>query len=465
MLKRFFSNAAANAFSGGMAAAYQLVVAALAVATWQGADFAAWGLAMSIAAMAPILSASLSSVVTRRLVEARHRGPDIIEAAIVLAGRRISWGLAGIAFATLFLAGALIQGSSDVGALSTSKFLVLLTIMLSTNAWLLLWQVRFGQHYADELNWLPALTLAIARAGGVAGMTGALAFGSRDLTVVALGLAAGTWIALLAAHLVLPSPRRIGGAIPPTPLEVRNQLRLNLGVQFGFAIGSASSLIVQYSIPPLIALIAPQHFNAFYLASTVNVVVVGLLSAAMLALLAPFTRWHAIGASRRVRRIALLSPALCAGLSLAVLYACWLMLEIILDALAVHTSDIADIRFFLALLGLQTIVRTSAMGFATIVAAAGTSRQMGIPLMIEMLLAFTVAVPLGWLFGVQGLLLGLTFAALVGSQFSSRPFTLLFMPAGTPARAAFTSLLAAQLIGSAIWWLIVGPSTFNTALL
>lgn len=465
MLKRFFSNAAANAFSGGMAAAYQLVVAALAVATWLGADFAAWGLAMSIAAIAPILSASLSSVVTRRLVEARHRGPDVIEAAIVLAGRRISWGLAGIAFATLFLAGALIQGSSDLGALSTGEFLVLLTIMLSTNAWLLLWQVRFGQHYADELNWLPALTLAIARAGGVVGMIGALALGSRNLTVVALGLAAGTWIALLAAQLVLPSPRRIGGASLPTPLEVRNQLRLNLRVQFGFAIGSASSLIVQYSIPPLIALIAPQHFNAFYLASTVNVVVVGLLSAAMLALLAPFTRWHAIGASQGVQRIALFSPALCAGLSLAVLYACWFMLEIIPDALTTQTADIADVQVFLALLGLQTIVRTSAMGFATIVAAAGTSRQMGIPLMIEMLLAFTVAVPLGWLFGVQGLMLGLTLAALVGSQFSSRPFTLLFMPAGTPARAAFASLLAAQLIGSAIWWLIVGPAALNTALL
>lgn len=463
MLKRFFSNAAANAFSGAMAAAYQLVVVALAVATWQGADFAAWGLAMSIAAIAPILSASLSSVVTRRLVEARHRGPDAIESAIVLAGRRIGWGLAGIAFAALFLAGALIKGSSDLGALSTSEFLVLLTIMLSTNAWLLLWQVRFGQYYADELNWLPALTLAIARGGGVLAMIGALALGSRNLTVVALALATGTWLALFAARLLLPGPGRSGGAGRPTPLEVRNQLRLNLRVQFGFAIGSASSLIVQYSIPPLIALIAPQNFNAFYLASTLNVVAVGLLSAAMLALLAPFTRWHAIGATHGVQRVALFSPALCAGFSLVVLCACWFMLEFILDALKARPADIGDIRFFLALLGFQTIVRTSAMGFATIVAAAGTSRQMSMPLVIEMLLAFTVAVPLGSVFGVQGLLLGLTFAALVGSQFSSRPFTLLFMPAGTSARAAFASLLAAQLIGSAIWWLIVGPGALNTA--
>lgn len=459
MLKRYSSNATANVFSGAIAAIYQLTITAMAVATWDGADFAMWGLAMSIAAIAPILSANLSSVVTRRLVEVRHHGSGTVEAAIVLAGRRMSLGLTNLALASLFCAGAWIQAHSVPGPLTTSEFLILLAMLLSTNSWILLWQVRFGQHYADERNWLPASTLACARGGGMLGMLLTLALGSQSLTAVALGLFAGTWAALAIAHLMLPCPRQPGGIVDlPSTLEIRDQFWRNLRVLYGFAFGAASSLIILYSIPPLIALIAPQQFNAFYLASTLNAVAVGVLSAAMSALLAPFTRWHATGATQALQRMVLLSPALCAGVCLFALCICWFALELILDALTAHSASIDDIRIFLALLGLQTIVRTSAAGFATYVSSVGTSRQMVTPLLIEMVLALIIAVPLGWLFGVHALLLGLTFSGLVGSQFSSKTLTSLCKPGQITARAAFASLLTAQLVGSALWWWIVGAS-------
>ncbi len=457
MLKRFSSNAAANVFSGAVAAAYQMVITAIAVATWHGSDFAAWGLAMSIAAIAPIFSLSLSSVVTRRLVETRYSGSEKVGVAIVLAGRRISWGLASMAFVILLCTGAWIQGHSVSGPLTMSEFLICLVMLVSTNSWVLLWQVRFGQYYADERNWLPAYTLACARAGGILGMLVALAIGSQSLIAIAVGLFAGTWIALFVSELLLPSPQRTGGeGERPTTLEIRVQCQRNLQVLYGFAFGAASSLIIQYSIPPLIALIAPQRFGAFYLAGTFNAVALGVLSASMSALLAPFTRWHTTGSVRAMQRIALFSPILCVGVCLSILCVCWFTLELILDSLTTHSTDINDVRLFLALLGLQAIVRTSAAGYATYVSSAGTSRQMGTPLVVEMVLAFTVAVPLGWLFGVNALMLGLTLAGFIGSQFSSKAFTSLSVTAQIPARTAFASLLTAQLVGSALWWWIVG---------
>ena len=72
MLGRFASNAGANILSGVVAAAYQLGITAMGISTWHGAEFTQWARALSVAAIAPIFAANLSSVVTRRVVQARH---------------------------------------------------------------------------------------------------------------------------------------------------------------------------------------------------------------------------------------------------------------------------------------------------------------------------------------------------------------------------------------------------------
>src|SRR5580658_8562736 len=407
MLKRYAYNAGANIFSGAVAAAYQLTITGMGVRAWHRAEFASWALALSVAAIAPIFAANLSSVVTRRVVEARHGDAGATESAIVLAGRRIGQRLACVAFAILICAGAWIQMRSVSGAMPTSAFLVLLALVLLTNNWLLLWQVRFGQHYADERNWLPALTLAAARMGGALGMFAVLAAGSQSPVAAALGLCAGTWAGLGSAQLLLPRPRAIGidGSSPTRP-EIQQQFRNNLRLLSGFAVGAVSMLVIQYSIPPLIALIAPERFNAFYLASALNTVAIGVLAAAMSAMLAPFTRWHASGDTKSLQRVALFSPILCAGSCLAVLCFCWYAMGPVLHALTVRAANIDDIRMFLALLGFQTIIRNAAAGYAMYIASAGSSRQMGAPLVIEIVLAFSVAVPVGWFYGERALLYG-----------------------------------------------------------
>ena len=145
----------------------------------------------------------------------------------MLAGRRIGRRLAYVAFAILICAGAWIQMRSVSGAMSTSAFLVLLVIVFLTNSWLLLWQVRFGQHYADERNWLPALTLAGARIGGALGMFAVLAAGSQSLVAAAVGLCVGTWTGLGFAQLLLSGPRAFGidGSSPPRS-EIQKQFEI-----------------------------------------------------------------------------------------------------------------------------------------------------------------------------------------------------------------------------------------------
>lgn len=456
MLRRFASNAGANIFSGAVGAAYLLAITGIASRTWHGAEFASWALALSVAAIAPICAANLSGVVTRRIVESRHSKSGADDLAIVLAGRRMGQHLTYVALVLLICSGAWIQMRLSSGVMSTSSFLILLLMLLLTNNWLLLWQTRFGQYYADERNWLPALTLAAARLGGALGMILGLAVASQSLAAAALGLCAGTWTGLACAQLLLPMPSQVGLVqTSPSAPDIQKQYRTNAQLLSGFAIGSVSMLVIQYSIPPLMALIAPKMFNAFYLASVLNMVAIGVLAAAMSAMLAPLTRWHSRGETNSLRRFTLISPILCAISCLAVLSVCWYATSPILQAISVRAASLDDIRTFLALLGFQTIIRNAAAGYGMYIASAGTSRQMATPLVIEIGLAFTVAVPLGWSYGERGLIYGLILSSLLGSLYSSQVVASLKRTRQISLRTAFPSLLGTQMAVSGLWWLIV----------
>jgi hypothetical protein len=459
VLKRFASNAGANIFSGAVAAAYQLTITGAGSRAWHGAEFLSWALAFSVAAIAPVFAANLSSVITRRVVEARHGLAGAAEIAIVEAGRRIGQHLTLLALVVLVCAGAWIHKRAAPGALPTSSFLMLLVLMLSTNSWLLLWQVRFGQHFADERNWPPALTLAAARIGGAMGMIAGLAASSQSLGAAGLGLCAGTWTGLAFAQLLLPRPQkiRIEGSYLGA-LDIQKQYKTNLRLLSGFAVGAASMLVIQYSIPPLMALIAPERFNAFYLASTLNTVAVGGLAAAMSALLAPFARWQVSGDAKSLRRVALFSPILCVSCCLAVLCLCWYTLDPVLHALKLRAANIEDIRAFLGILGIQTIVRNAAGGYAMYIAAVGSPRQMATPLIIEIILGLTLAFPLGWFYGESALLYGLIISSLIGSAYSSRVVASISGSHRIRLSAALPSILTAQAAASVVWLLIIKSS-------
>jgi hypothetical protein len=456
VLRRFFSNASANVFSGAAAAGYQLTVAGIGSRTWQGDDFAAWALALSVTAIAPVFTVSLSSVITRRIVEARHSKASSSEFDIVAAGRRVGQHLSYFAILLLFFSGSWIQAELGSDLKGFISFLALLFILLMTNMWLFLWQTRFGQYYADERNWMPTLVLMGARLGGVLGMVGALSASGPSLLAAALGLCAGTWAGLIGAKLLLPPP----GATDlqnhtPAASAVRLQYRLTARLLSGFAVGSVSMLAVQYGIPPLMALIAPSLFNAFYLASILNMVAVGILAAATSSMLAPLTRWRSRGETPVLRRFAVLSPIVCAFSGLIVLSISWYSLGYIHSAISVRAASLDDIRSFLALLGLQTIIRSAAAGYAMYIASSGTPQQVAAPLVIEIALTITIAIPLALISGPKALLYGLVLSGLLGSLYSSRVLASLPQTSQIGLRVALPSLFAAQVGTSAIWLLIV----------
>lgn len=454
MLRIIASNAAANIISGFIAAAYQVTITSLASRTWNGSEFTVWALALSIAAIAPLFAVNLASVVTRRIVE--FRCEEKSELAIVLAGRRVSNHLHYAALIFLISSGVWIEAGAGARLNSGASFLILLLMVLMSNTWIVTWQTRFGQYYAEEKYWPPALTLASARVGGALGMVGGLTFAHNNTTVAGFGLLTGTWFGLTTAYFLLPKPSLIESrGADLTPLEINRQYRSTAQLLSGFAVGSISMLAVQYGIPPFIALIAPELFNAFYIASIMNMVAIGVLAASMGAMLAQLTRWHSTDKTTHLQRFTLLSPILCSGTSLALLSLCWYAIGYIHDAFVLRAAKLEDVESFFALLGFQTIIRSAAAGYATYVASAGSSRQIATPLIIEIVLALTFAVPLGWFFGERAAIYGLILSGLVGSQFSgqfvaSLQRTNYILPGG-----ASISLLGAQLATSGIWWLIV----------
>lgn len=452
MLKRFASNAGANILSGFVTAAYQLAITGIATRVWHGSDFASWALAMSIAAIVPLFGSNLSSVVTRRVVETRHRVSHSDEAAIVLAAHRLARHLTAAALVSLIAAGAWIHLRSASGAEDLGGFLALLATMLLTQSWIVLIQARFGQYYADERNWMPALTLMAARVGGLLGMSAGVVLHGEGLAAAAAGLCIGTWVGLALTHALLPAPPSVGARTPPSADS--SQYGRNLVVFAGFAIWSVGALIIQYGIPPVMAVVDSARFNAFYIASTLNMIAIGALGAAMSALLAPLSRWHATQASAPLRRMALAGPAVCAMSCVAVLAVAWYAIGPVLQALSTRAARLDDIRPFLALLGFQTIVRTAAFGYSVSLASTASTRQMAAAIVVEILVTFLVAAPLGILVGSHALLLGLVLAGFVSSLVVCGIGLTLAPPGVVQVRAAIMAFLAAQAGACASWWLI-----------
>jgi hypothetical protein len=458
MLKRFAWNASANIFNGAVSMAYQLTIVGLGIKTWHGTTFSSWALALSVAAITPIFAVNLSSVITRRIVEGRHGKLNANELATLQAGRRIGCQATILAIIILICAGAYIQMSSFAAG-STGAFLTVLLMLLLANTWLLLWQVRFGQYYADERNWLPALVLAAARIGGALGMIAGLSIENKSLFTASLGLCMGTWIGLGCAYFFLPEPKAAlvdGSRL--TRMEISKQYRANIILLSGFVVGAVSMLVIQYGVPPFMAILNPQRFNAFYLASTLNIVAIGVLAAAMAALLAPLTRWNASGEFNSLKRIVIFSPILCASSSFAVLCFCWYAMGSVLHLLTSRIASMDDIRIFLAILGFQTIIRNAAAGFAMYIASSGSPRHMTIPLAIEIVLAIIVAVPLGLVYGALPLLYGLIFSSLIGSLYSSKVVSSLSQSKEIPLNVSFAALLIANIVVCGLWWMIVRSS-------
>jgi hypothetical protein len=358
----------------------------------------------------------------------------------------LSIHLAFTALAALMLAGILIHSRTTGVEANPEAFWALLAFLLLGSVWIVLWQIRFGQHYADERNWPPALMLAGARAGGLVGM-GAVAVSSYASPLTCgFGLMVGTWSSLILCHALLHRP--LVRAVPAELNDgnaLRRAYRTNLNVFAGFAVWSLGTLIIQYGLPPVVAIIAPARFNAFFLASTLNMIAIGAIGAAMSALLAPLSRWQATGDGAALRRIALAGPLFCGFSCLTALLIAWFGIGPLLQILSTKAATVGEIHSFLAVMGLQTIVRTAALGYSVCLASTGSIRQMSGAIVLEVVITFCVGAPLGWLFGPEALLWGLVLAGFASSLYTAS-IGLSLMPRDVVSKhAAFATLVLAQI--------------------
>jgi len=401
MWKRFTSNALANVVAGASGMAFQLGVTAVATRTFDSSQFSVWALAFSMAALAPLFSANLATIVTRQLVTAATHGRSYTSEVVLESARQISLLLGSTALAFVAVtAWALQHFSPDLQSVSANEFTLITLLIALSQVWQISVQPSFGWHYARGQNWMIAFGISAARAGSLAGVVAACLF-DPALWAFALCLAAGAWLGLAVIRRSLAAPRRAGNikrdALASQRRETTNLLK-------GFAIWSLGSALIQYALPPIVSILGTTNYNAFYLAYSLNLIVVGIVGAVGSALLAPIARLREEGDLRGLVRLMKTLPAATGMLLVTLLFVLWLALPATLSMLTAGLVSEGDVKPYLQLLGFQTVARSIAVFFAVVLSAGGNPAQLARPILIELALTAFVAVPLGWVYGDRWLL-------------------------------------------------------------
>lgn len=410
MWHRIGSNSLANLSAGVSGTLFQIGLTAIATRSFEPGLFSIWALALSMASLVPLFSANLSTVVTRRLMESQPERAD----AVLQSSKKLAYRLGSVAVVVIGLASLLLQQRSPpLQAMAVGPFLLLVFLLVSAQLWNVLLQPQFGREYARENNWSVARVISGARIGGLMGLGLACTlFAEHGLVVVAAGLLLGTLSGLFVAGV------RHRSAYSSDAQAVDEETASMLPLLKAFAVWAAGSAAIQYGLPPVMSLLAPGDFNAFYLAYVLNLVLVGTIGAAASALLAPLTRQRLAGATVALERLLALAP-LAIGLMLVLLMLLvWFALPQILAMWSSHMAAAEEVRRPLFWLALQTIARSMTLVHSVLLSSAGRPRQMSRPIVLELCLTLAVALPLGWLYGATAFLATLAVAGLVTSLYT-----------------------------------------------
>jgi hypothetical protein len=419
MLKRLGSNAAANVMTGASSMVFQLGITAVAARSFDRSTFSAWTLAYSMAAMTPLFGVNLSSAVTRQLVHvanAAHaaNGPversaaDVIRAARVVARSLMLIAIVGIGIASCLL----YRNSVPLQHVGAAAFLGATLALTLGQLWQISLQPSFGWHYAREQNWSVAGLYLLVRIGALLCMWLALRVVAGGFLAAVLSIAVGNWIGVFGAERTFFAPlagRSGGGA------ELGAQIRETRTLLYGFAIWSVGIAAIQYGLPPLMSILRTPDYNAFYLAYSLNFVLLGIVGSAGSALLAPLTRLRLQGRIDELSRWLIVYTALCALFLFVGLCALRLFMGFILHYWSAGMADPSVVKSYLSILGFQTLARSLGIPFANILSSAGRPAQLFLPTALEVLLGTIIAIPLGIYFGSRVFLYGVAAAGLVAA--------------------------------------------------
>jgi hypothetical protein len=452
--KQIASNASANIFSGLVAACYQVALVSIATRYLDRNAFAIWAIAISIASILPIFACNLSSVVTRKIIYEIGTQGDVGRKLVIAAGKKLEKQIGFISIITMSLVGIIFIYTSTKNNLTFESFFPPLFLFLMANLWFLMNQVRFGEYFADRKNWPPSIFMAGSRIGGILAILMEVALFKADPLNMSLALAIGAWGGLLIAqHFFKTEKNNQDIDISFNSFELAREYEKIVKIFTGFIVWSLGGLFIQYGIPLLVAYDAPHKFNAFYIASSINMIAVGGISAAIAPLLAPLSSWHSQGKKNYLRRYFLLSSPVSGFLSLGVMIVCWYLVLNVIVARNNSIAEIGAIKNFLALLGFQTIIRMTTVGYSTSVASYGSRKLISLNVFVEILLVIFMALPMGYLFGVEFLIYG-----LIISGFGSSIFMCIAASCHSNERLDLSSLKKAmgttfltQLVASGLW--------------
>lgn len=443
MLRKFASNALANLTTGLSGTVFQVGLTAIATRSFDKEGFSVWALAWSMAAWVPLFSVNLSTVVTRRLVEAPSAA-----GAITLASKELAVQLSVAAFAVILLLSAgLLLTSKPLAEAKPLSFLTVVALLTLAQLWQVVLQPTFGRSYACEENWRVARTVILSRIGALLSIGAFCWTVGTSLEIAALGLLMGTVAGLLVG---LGSCR---DSARPVALaaEVSAERRLIRPLLGAFAIWSIGSAMIQNGLPAFLSLIAPDRFNAFFLAYTLNMVVVGTIGAASSALLAPLARMRVVGRSEQLKRWLATAPAATGGILLVLMLIVWYTLPWLLPVWSPGVANVQDVRHYLFWLSIQTMVRSTCLVYSVVLSSAGKPTQLRQPIFIELTIAIALALPLGWWFGDVALLCTLAGAGWIASVFTSWTTLTLDEHSSQGRRQLLALFVATQLTVTLLW--------------
>ncbi|MFM0505049.1 polysaccharide biosynthesis protein [Paraburkholderia caffeinilytica] len=405
--RRLASNAFANLVTGVSATVFQIGLTAIATRSFGSKGFPIWALAMSLAALVPLFSANLSTVVTRRLLE-RSSTDEIV---VVQAARRYAKHLSCAAIVVILAISTMLHGwSVPLRNVGLPTFVSLVALLVAGQMWQIMLQPGFGRYFARERNWNVALTTIFARVGALAGMGFLCWMISGRPELAAASLTLGACVGLYLVHRILNSNESLEEAPPEA---MRAECTAMKPFLKAFIVWSISAAAIQYGLPAIMSILSPNDFSAFYLAYTLNLVVVGTVAAAASALLAPLGRKQLAGHWDSLERWMMFAPLATGLLLLVFLTIVWYALPVLLRVWSAGVSPPDQVRHALFWLALQTIARSMTMVYSVLLSSAGRPIQLSRPVILELGLSCSVALFAGFAFGETAFLAALAVTGLV----------------------------------------------------
>jgi hypothetical protein len=270
-------------------------------------------------------------------------------------------------------------------------------------------------------------------------------------TIAAAALAAGCIGGVFIGHAVDRGRR------PPTSRRNADSLterRAIAPLLRAFAVWALGSAAIQNGVPPFVSLIAPQGFNAFFIAYTINLIVVGIIASASSALLAPLARARVTGRVAAMERWLAVGPFATAATLCALISVLWFALPLILTHWSAGLVTAQQVRQPMVWLGAQTIARSTALLHSVLLSSSANPAQLRRPIIIEILLTIAIAAPLGYVHGVRIFLPALALAGQLTALYTAWSALALTVGQAAARTRLFFLFAGAQTVALGLWLVV-----------